>query len=49
METSEPPTTSSGVAISPLRLGVLIVFVTLAFAGVVGLIAVVAPMALAPQ
>ena len=42
METSEPPTTSSGVAISPLRLGVLIVFVTLAFAGVVGLIAVVA-------
>ncbi len=42
METSEPPTTSSGTAISPLRLGVLISFVSLAFAGVVGLIAVTA-------
>ncbi len=42
MELSEPPPTSTRPTISPLRLGVLISLATLAFAGVVGVIAVLA-------
>jgi hypothetical protein len=42
MESSEPPTAPNRMDISPLRLGVLISFVTLTFAGVVGVIAVAA-------
>lgn len=41
MDVSERPSPSSSAGISPLRLGVLISFVALGFAGVVGLVAVV--------
>ncbi|MEP6893509.1 MAG: hypothetical protein ABI927_06975 [Gaiellaceae bacterium] len=42
METSEAPTNSTRGSIPPLRLGMLVAFVTLAFAGVVGVISVIA-------